>query len=56
MAKALVSNSKPAPAAETKTNEDFASSVLLAADPQSEKERERGVWSSFGIWGFEFED
>lgn len=60
MAKVQVLNSKPTamseiPLKKTITEDDFVASILLSANPESEKERERGIWSSFGIWGFEFE-
>ncbi|MDP3143105.1 MAG: hypothetical protein Q8N14_04075 [Candidatus Omnitrophota bacterium] len=58
MTKPLASSSKPVALSEVsvEANMDSSVSALLLENPASEKERERGVWSSFGIWGFEFED
>jgi len=36
-------------------DEDSLASAILSSNPESEKGRDMGVWSSVGMWGFEFE-
>lgn len=58
MNKPLTSSSKTVAVSEVsvEVDRDSSTSALLPENPAAEKERERGIWSSFGIWGFEFED
>jgi len=57
MAKTTIPESKPMPrvAMDKSLTEEVAPSVLLSDNPEIAKEWEMGVWSSFGVWGWEFE-
>jgi len=59
MNKPLASSPKTVVLSEVSVNESEmdanSASALLSANSESEKNRDMGVWSSVGMWGFEFE-